>query len=592
MVRATDRPTVRRAVFRALAQASKNLGLYVAPEAAEHLARAKDAAWVPLEQLLGLLELAAAPYKEQAPLLERLGAEMVDAWYQKEAHAKLSGGVRETLAQLGHAYHAIVHGDASETGDVHLTSFDEPSGELFVRSTTPFSRDFERGVLRAVLLKLEDVVGVETERGRAPGQHRVRVWTKSAMAAAADDDETPTVLTGADEVRRLAHVGGHRAVEGAELFLLVERGRETQRELRRAQALLRSTTSALDQALSDRASQHRVLAKLVREHRIKSKELSDAEASLERARERLGEVAPRALRLIDELCERLPGSRLSGRYEVVRRLGHGVASNVYDVLDHKRGDHAALRVLRAPTPELVPEIERQAERLEQARLPRVPAVRSVTTLAGVVPCVVTDAVHGRSLRRILLEHGRLDEDAASTIAQGLLEVLRSAHEAGLSHGSVRPESVMVRGEGASLLELELAPVSAALPRSASSAAYRAPEAQGGPASPAGDVFATGAILLEALTGDPPEHGVARRVPASRVGALCVTALDPSPGSRPRAGELYDALASLSSPVSLHALVERHRPSAAPAKLESGVYPSPEATERRAAPGLHKRPGSG
>ncbi len=583
MVRATNRPKVRRAVFRALVQASKNLGLYVAPEAAEHLERAKEAPWIPLGQLLELLELAAAPYPEPASVLERLGREMVDAWYQKEQGGELPKAVPELLGELGHGYHQLVRGDGTETGEVHLVTYEPDKGEIAVRSTTPFPRDLERGVLQGLLLRMHDVIGVEPERIRSPGEHRLRVWTHSAIEKMPFDEEL-VLKTSADEVRRLAHVGVDRCVEGPELFVLVERSREVKRELRRTQALVRTTTAALGQALDDRASQHRVLGKLVREYRGKTRELTGAQGELEAAKMRIETAETSARRLVDELCERLPGSQVMGRYDVKKRLGHGAASSVFDVFDQKLKDRATLRVLRSTNATQSSAILAQAERMQEARIPRVPAVRSATTLAGVVPCVVTEAVRGRSLRRVLMERGRLEEEMAATIVQGLLDVLAAAHASGFSHGAVRPESVVVNAEGALLLELELAPVTRELPRSAASRVYRAPESEGGALSPERDVFATGAILLELLTGDPPEEGIARRVPASRIGALCVTALDPNPKSRPRARELCDALASLSPPVSLAELTERARPSlvetATPAAvtLDSGVYRKGEAAE--------------
>jgi hypothetical protein len=587
MVRATNRPKVKRAVFRALVQAATNLGLYVAPEVAEHLERAKEAAFIPLEQLSDLLALAAAPYAEPAPVLERLGREMVDAWYQKEQGGALPNAVEELLAELGPAYRGLVHGDVTETGEVSGASFDPEKGELVVHSTTPFSRDLERGVLEGVLLRMKDVIGVEAERSRSPEQHRLRIWTHGAIARAPFDDDAPLLETSADDIRRLAHVGNQRSIGGRELHVFVQRNREVKRELRRTQALFRTTTSALGQALSDRTSQHRVLGKLVREHRAKTTELSQANEALTQERIRIEDTEASSRRLIDELCDRLPGSQIAGRYEVVRRLGHGVASSVFEVFDSKRKDRASLRVVRSTRSGVGEKILGQAERMREAELSNVPAVRGVTVLAGAASCVVTDAVRGRSLRRVLAERGRLEEEVAATIVGGLLEVLANAHASGLVHGNVRPETIVVSGDATLLLELELAPVFAELPHSSASAAYRAPESDDAPPAPETDVFAAGAVLLELLTGDPPEHGVARRVPASRIGALCVTALDPNPKSRPRARELSDALSSLAPRVSLAELAQRHPRPAEATTEESGVHVAshlePEQIEPSATP---------
>jgi hypothetical protein len=551
------------------------LELYVAPEAAEHLEQTAEEEWIPLEQLQGVLSLAAAPYPEPGPLFDRLGVEMVEAWFTQGA-PEAATSVALLLEQLGAAYGRLVRGDLVDTGELSLVRYDATAGEAIVRSTTPLGRELERGILRGLLCRCQGVLGAEVESTRDREEHLLRVWVRATVSApeAESFGERVYIETSAAELDELRDVGVGRFVQGEELFEVVERARETDRELSRCQVLLRTVNGGLSQALTNLGGQHRVLDRLVREQRTKTHAVTKAEKSLEEATRALHELRAGGLHMLDELCERLPGSRLAGRYDVLRRLGHGASSVVFQARDHRSESRVALRALRVIGSQWAPRIAAQAARIAEAGILHVPEVHDVFTWAGAMPCVVTEEVEGRSLRRILAEHGPLDEGRAATIARDVLEVLAAAHEAGLPHGDVRPENVLVSGAGPVLLELELSPVSAQLPKPASSRAYRPFKTRGElEATPAGDVFGVGAVLIELLTGEPPVEGVARRLPTSRIGMLCASALEPSAAKRPSARELSDAMASLAPRVSLTGLV----PELAPVPHvheESGVFVRP------------------
>ncbi len=571
----TKRCVVRRAVVRALVQACRNLELYVAPEVAERLARF-DEAWVPLSEVLGILDLVAAPYPEPHAVLDRLGEEMVEAWFQKGAPAEpLAASV--LLRELRAGYRAVVRGDVSDAGEIELLRYDEAHGEGLVRSTTPLRRAFERGVLRALLRQCSGVLGVEVEGSHQLGGHELRIRSRAGAAVQDAQPFAPEVFVelSTEELAELDRIGSSRRLQGEELAVFVEQARECERELERAQELVRTINGALVQALTTLGGQHRVLNRLVREQRMRTRAVALAERGLEEAREEATEVRAAALHLVDELSERLLGSRLLGRYEVLGRLGHGASSVVFEVRDAKAEELRALRVLRAVDAGIAPRIAATAERIAEARISGAPRVHEVFTWADAVPCVVTDRMEGRSLRRILSEKGTLNESQVATVARDLLDVLSAAHDAGISHGDVRPENVIVTRAGASLLELELSGVSAELPEPRSARAYRPHDAREAP-TPAGDVFALGVVLLELLGGEVPLEGLVLRAPASRVGALCASALDPSPEGRPTARALGEALGSLESRVSLVDLASE----SAGGRRPSGFYDRGDAGQRR------------
>jgi eukaryotic-like serine/threonine-protein kinase len=114
--------------------------------------------------------------------------------------------------------------------------------------------------------------------------------------------------------------------------------------------------------------------------------------------------------------------------------------------------------------------------------------------------IVGELVDGVPLRALLDSTGLLPVEAALVVLHDSLLAAAAANDAGLPRGDQRPETVLLtrRGE-ARLLEVGLTTVA--------TAPYLAPEVwQGGPATPASDVYAATALLVECLGGGPPYGG--------------------------------------------------------------------------------------
>jgi eukaryotic-like serine/threonine-protein kinase len=122
--------------------------------------------------------------------------------------------------------------------------------------------------------------------------------------------------------------------------------------------------------------------------------------------------------------------------------------------------------------------------------------------------IVMELVDGVSLREILTRQGRTTAEAALMVLQGSLLGLAAAHRRGVVHRDFKPENVLVAGDGVSkLTDFGIAARAGDSPMPAGTLAY-APQEQfaGGPASPAGDVYAATATFYECLTGRPPFSG--------------------------------------------------------------------------------------
>lgn len=124
---------------------------------------------------------------------------------------------------------------------------------------------------------------------------------------------------------------------------------------------------------------------------------------------------------------------------------------------------------------------RQAERLRRMRDPVLTEVREVGLLDDGTPCVVLEPVTGRSLAGLLAERGPLPWVEAARIGEIVATALAAKHAAGITHGDLAPEDVVIGETGVRLVAFGIGrPVGLA------------------PAST--DLAALGAVVAETLSG--------------------------------------------------------------------------------------------
>jgi serine/threonine-protein kinase len=129
--------------------------------------------------------------------------------------------------------------------------------------------------------------------------------------------------------------------------------------------------------------------------------------------------------------------------------------------------------------------------------------------------VVTELVRGRSLPALLGADGSLPLPAVMLIVDAVLAGLEGIHRAGIAHGDVSPDVIVITPAGAvRITELGAAAVLAADPAMPGSPAVEPPE--GGAPSVAADLYATGALLRELVSGMRPEESGEVRGPETLV----------------------------------------------------------------------------
>jgi hypothetical protein len=122
--------------------------------------------------------------------------------------------------------------------------------------------------------------------------------------------------------------------------------------------------------------------------------------------------------------------------------------------------------------------------------------------------IVMELVDGVTLWDILSRHGRTTPEAALVVLFGSLLGLAAAHARGVVHRDYKPRNVLINAHGASkLTDFGIAARAGTPTVPSGSVAYAPPEQfDGGPASPASDVYAATATFYECLAGHPPFTG--------------------------------------------------------------------------------------
>ncbi|TDD98825.1 Stk1 family PASTA domain-containing Ser/Thr kinase [Jiangella asiatica] len=208
------------------------------------------------------------------------------------------------------------------------------------------------------------------------------------------------------------------------------------------------------------------------------------------------------------------GRLLDGRYRIEALLARGGMATVYRATDTRLDRLVALKVMHA---ELAADDDFVARFIGEARAvaklsdPNVVNVFDQGEDDGAV-YLAMEYIHGRTLRDVLHERGRLGADLALEVTESVLSALAAAHRAGIVHRDVKPENVLVGNDG----RVKVADFGLARALSSSSkttrgllgtVSYISPEqALGERATPRSDVYSAGIMLFELLTGRTPHEG--------------------------------------------------------------------------------------
>ncbi len=215
----------------------------------------------------------------------------------------------------------------------------------------------------------------------------------------------------------------------------------------------------------------------------------------------------------------LVGTLLEGRYRVGPVLARGGMSTVYRGTDTRLERPVAIKVMAsrfATDPIFLQRFEREARAAARLHHPGVVGVHDQgvdSSPAGNHVFLVMELVDGGTLRDLLRQHGRLSVPLAISVVELVLSALAAAHREELVHRDIKPENVLIGPRGV-VKVADFGLVRAAAEAGSNTGdiilgtvAYLSPEQVAtGTADARSDVYATGVLLFEMLTGTPPYTG--------------------------------------------------------------------------------------
>ena len=269
----------------------------------------------------------------------------------------------------------------------------------------------------------------------------------------------------------------------------------------------------------------------------------------------------------------MAGRVLARRYAIAEQLGIGGNGVVYRAFDRELGEVVAVKTVR---PDVLAVDPTALERLKsEIRLARRISHRNVVRThdlgeADGMYFITMEYVTGTSLRELIDRGDPLPVPAVVAIAKQLCRALEVAHEQGVIHRDIKPQNLMVQPDGTlKVMDFGVARLRERTQQLTSAGmivgtpAYMAPEQlMDDEVDARVDIYATGVVMYECLTGHRPVDGSSPHVLMARMlassfrpphevnpavskmlSAIVMRTLAKEADSRPStAGELYDLLA--------------------------------------------------
>ncbi|MEJ6606982.1 MAG: protein kinase [Candidatus Planktophila sp.] len=207
---------------------------------------------------------------------------------------------------------------------------------------------------------------------------------------------------------------------------------------------------------------------------------------------------------------------LGDRYQLGEMIGTGGMADVYIAQDQRLSRKVAVKILRsdlAKDATFVSRFRKEAKAAAGLNHPGIVAVYDSGEEPA--PYIVMELVSGLTLRDLIHDGERLPLDRALEIGSGILDAVDYSHQRGIVHRDIKPANVMITDTGdVKVMDFGIARAMDDLGATLTStwnvvgtAQYLSPEqALGEIAEAPTDIYSTGCLLYELLTGQPPFTG--------------------------------------------------------------------------------------
>lgn len=206
---------------------------------------------------------------------------------------------------------------------------------------------------------------------------------------------------------------------------------------------------------------------------------------------------------------------LADRYRLTEQIGMGGMAIVYRAVDLRTGHNVAVKVLRPEfneDSEFISRFQREAEAASKMTHHNIVNLLDVG-MDGENRYLVMEYVQGKTLKEVIQERGKLSAPLACQISIRILSALEHAHRNGIIHRDIKPQNILVHADGhIKVADFGIARIanSSTLTKGDNvmgSVHYFSPEqARGEGANATSDIYSTGIVLYEMLTGRVPYDG--------------------------------------------------------------------------------------
>lgn len=213
------------------------------------------------------------------------------------------------------------------------------------------------------------------------------------------------------------------------------------------------------------------------------------------------------------------GTMLSGRYEVLKRVGSGGMADVYMAKDHKLNRNVAVKVLKSEYVEdekFLKKFETEAQAVARLSHPNIVNIYDVGMEDG-INYIVMELAEGITLKEYIRKKGYLSPKETVEISTQIASAISHAHKNHIIHRDIKPQNILVSDTGIiKVTDFGIAKATSSNTVTSTATAmgsvhYISPEqAKGHFCDEKSDIYSLGITMYEMVTGHVPfdhENGV-------------------------------------------------------------------------------------
>ena len=213
------------------------------------------------------------------------------------------------------------------------------------------------------------------------------------------------------------------------------------------------------------------------------------------------------------------GTMLSGRYEILKRVGSGGMADVYMAKDHKLNRNVAVKVLKSEYVEdekFLRKFETEAQAVARLSHPNIVNVYDVGIEDG-INYIVMELAEGITLKEYIRKKGYLSPKETVEISKQIASAISHAHKNHIIHRDIKPQNILVSDTGIiKVTDFGIAKATSGNTVTSTATAmgsvhYISPEqAKGRFCDEKSDIYSLGITMYEMVTGHVPfdhENGV-------------------------------------------------------------------------------------